>query len=130
MRVIAFRTDAEMPQVDAVPRCAVTIAGHPYAVTASAGLVERPAAAADSADLIRAADITLYWAKTDGKDRWALFDSQRSDREVAQYTLARMLPAALNGDQFRLHYQPLFSLDSSAPTGFEALLRWQHPWLG
>jgi diguanylate cyclase (GGDEF)-like protein/PAS domain S-box-containing protein len=108
----------------------VTIEGHPYAVTASAGLVERPAATADSADLIRAADITLYWAKTDGKDRWALFDSQRSDREVAQYTLARMLPAALDGDQFRLHYQPLFSLASGAPTGVEALLRWQHPWLG
>ena len=108
----------------------VTIAGHPYSVTASAGLVERAATEADSADLVRAADITLYWAKTDGKDRWALFDSQRSDREVAQYTLARMLPAALDGDEFRLHYQPLFSLASGAPTGVEALLRWQHPWLG
>jgi EAL domain-containing protein (putative c-di-GMP-specific phosphodiesterase class I) len=108
----------------------VTVAGHPYSVTASAGLVERAAATADSADLIRAADITLYWAKTDGKDRWALFDTQRSDREVAQYTLARMLPAAVAGDQFRLHYQPLFSLASGAPTGVEALLRWQHPWLG
>ena len=108
----------------------VTVAGHPYGVTASAGLVERPAAAADSADLIRAADITLYWAKTDGKDRWALFDAQRSDREVAQYTLARMLPAAMDGHEFRLHYQPLFSLASGIPTGVEALLRWQHPWLG
>jgi len=106
----------------------VTVAGHPFAVTASAGLVER--AAADSTDLIRAADITLYWAKTEGKDRWAIFDPQRSDREVAQYTLARMLPTALAGDEFRLHYQPLFSLLSGAPTGVEALLRWQHPWLG
>ena len=41
-----------------------------------------------------------------------------------------MLPTALAGDEFRLHYQPLFSLLSGAPTGVEALLRWQHPWLG
>jgi diguanylate cyclase (GGDEF)-like protein/PAS domain S-box-containing protein len=108
----------------------VLIGGHPYSVTASAGLVERATAEADAADLVRAADITLYWAKADGKDRWALFDSKRSDLEVAQYTLARMLPAALAGNQFRLHYQPLFSLASGAPTGVEALLRWQHPWLG
>ena len=108
----------------------ITIADHQYGVTASAGLVERAAATGDSADLIRAADITLYWAKADGKDRWALFETTRSDREVAQYTLARMLPTALEQHEFRLHYQPLFSLATGAPTGVEALLRWQHPWLG
>jgi len=107
----------------------VRIGGRSYSVTASAGLVER-AAAADAADLVRAADITLYWAKADGKDRWALFDPERSDREVAQYTLARMLPIALAKNELRLHYQPLFSLASGTPTGVEALLRWQHPRLG
>lgn len=108
----------------------VTIGGGSYSVTASAGLVERTATAADVADLVRAADITLYWAKADGKDRWALFDPERSDREVAQYTLARMLPAALDRHELRLHYQPLFSLATGTPSGVEALLRWQHPWLG
>ena len=44
---------------------------------------------------MRAADITLYWAKADGKDRWALFDPERSHREVAQYALTQMLPTAL-----------------------------------
>lgn len=107
----------------------IRIAGRSYSVTASAGLVERPAAA-DAADLVRAADITLYWAKADGKDRWALFDPERSDREVAQYTLARMLPVALARNELRLHYQPLVSLTSGAPSGVEALLRWQHPRLG
>ncbi len=108
----------------------ITIASRAYSVTASAGLVERAATAADTADLIRAADITLYWAKADGKGRWALFDPERSDREVAQYTLARMLPAALANDEFRLHYQPLVNLADGLPSGVEALLRWEHPRFG
>jgi diguanylate cyclase (GGDEF)-like protein/PAS domain S-box-containing protein len=108
----------------------ITIARRSYTVTASAGIVERPAAATDSADVVRAADITLYWAKSEGKNRWALFDPERSDREVAQYTLARMLPEALEKGQFRLHYQPIVALATGEPTGVEALLRWQHPRLG
>jgi EAL domain-containing protein (putative c-di-GMP-specific phosphodiesterase class I) len=59
-----------------------------------------------------------------------LFDPERSSREVARYTLARMLPAALEDDQFRLHYQPLFTLATGVPSGAEALLRWEHPRLG
>ena len=108
----------------------LSIEGREYGITASAGLVERPIAGTEPADLVRAADITLYWAKADGKNRWALFDYERSDREVAQYTLARMLPSALDNGEFRLHYQPLVELTSGAPRGAEALLRWEHPRLG
>ena len=93
----------------------LVIAGRSYVVTASAGLVERPMRNADAADLMRAADITLYWAKADGKDRWAVFDPERSLREVAQYTLTQMLPEALERGQFQLHYQPLISLADGVP---------------
>ena len=108
----------------------VTVAGRAYTVTASAGLVERATTSADTADLMRAADITLYWAKAEGKARWALFDLERSDREVAQYSLARMLPEALREHQFYLAYQPLFALGTGRPSGAEALLRWNHPKFG
>ncbi len=108
----------------------VVIGGGVYNVTASAGLVERAAAGADPAELVRAADITLYWAKAEGKNRWALFNPERSLREVDQYTLAQMLPTALERGEFRAHYQPLVSLADGMPTGFEALLRWEHPQLG
>jgi diguanylate cyclase (GGDEF)-like protein/PAS domain S-box-containing protein len=108
----------------------IVIEDREYGVTASAGIVERPIAGTEPADLMRAADITLYWAKADGKNRWALFDHERSDREVARYTLARMLPAALERGEFRLYYQPLVDLRSGAPRGVEALLRWEHPRLG
>ncbi len=108
----------------------IIIAGRAYSVTASAGVVERATTSTDTADLMRAADITLYWAKADGKSRWAVFDDRRSDREVAQYTLARMLPEALDNHEFHLEYQPLFTLASGRPSGTEALLRWHHPKLG
>ena len=108
----------------------VVVAGATYNLTASAGLVERAAAGADPAELVRAADMTLYWAKAEGKDRWAMFDLERSLREVDKYTLAQLLPTALEQNQFRLHYQPLFALADGTPTGFEALLRWEHPTLG
>ena len=96
----------------------MAVAGRTYTVTASAGLVERAARFADTADLLRAADITLYWAKDEGKDRWALFDPERNDRDVTQYTLARMLPEALRTDEFRLHYQPLFDLADGGRPGW------------
>jgi diguanylate cyclase (GGDEF)-like protein/PAS domain S-box-containing protein len=108
----------------------IAIEEREYGVTASAGIVERPIAGTGPADLMRAADMTLYWAKAEGKNRWALFDDERSEREVAQYTLARMLPAALERGEFRLQYQPLVDLASGAPRGVEALLRWEHPRLG
>lgn len=108
----------------------VSVAGGVFNVTASAGLVERMAAGADPAELVRAADITLYWAKAEGKARWAIFDPERSLREVDQYTLAQLLPTALDRGEFRLHYQPLIALADGRFTGFEALLRWEHPRLG
>ncbi len=75
----------------------VSVAGGVFNVTASAGLVERTAAGADPAELVRAADITLYWAKAEGKARWAIFDPERSLREVDQYTLAQLLPPRWSG---------------------------------
>ncbi len=123
--VIAVAEEA----LEAVAR-PITIDGRAYGVTASAGLVERVATPDATAELMRSADITLYWAKSEGKGRWAFFDSERSDQEVARYTLARMLPAALEGDEFSLRYQPLFDLATGLPSGVEALLRWDHPRLG
>src|SRR5262249_52344417 len=57
-------------------------------VSASIGIVERPVAGTNPDDLMRAADITLYWAKANGKARWELFDPNRNAREVARYKLS------------------------------------------
>jgi diguanylate cyclase (GGDEF)-like protein len=104
--------------------------GRRLSVSASIGIVERGTAGTDPAELMRAADITLYWAKANGKARWALFDLKRNARDVARYQLSTALPSALDQDEFILHYQPLVDLANGTIRGMEALARWRHPQLG
>jgi EAL domain-containing protein (putative c-di-GMP-specific phosphodiesterase class I) len=99
-------------------------------VTASIGVVERPIAEIDAAELLRAADMTLYWAKADGKSQWALFEPERDARELTRYSLASALPAALAGNDLLVHYQPIRHLADGSLHGVEALVRWNHPRLG
>ncbi|OLB66562.1 MAG: GGDEF-domain containing protein [Actinobacteria bacterium 13_2_20CM_2_72_6] len=103
---------------------------HDLPVTASIGIVERAVGGTDPTDLMRAADITLHWAKADGKARWRVFDAERNAREVARYTLAAALPGALDRDEFGLVYQPIVDLAGGTLYGVEALARWAHPTLG
>jgi len=108
----------------------VRIGGHRLVVSASVGVVDRPAGAGTAAELVRDADVTLYWAKADGKNRWARYDPQRNAREVARFTLSARMPAALERDEFYLDYQPLVRLSDGAVYGVEALVRWAHPEFG
>jgi diguanylate cyclase (GGDEF)-like protein/PAS domain S-box-containing protein len=111
----------------AAVRRPIILDGHRLTVTASLGLVERTAAGTEPNELLRAADITLYWAKADGKGRWALFDQQRSAQEVDRYTLAQALPAALEHGELFLEYQPIIDLADGHALAMEALVRWDHP---
>jgi EAL domain-containing protein (putative c-di-GMP-specific phosphodiesterase class I) len=79
---------------------------------------------------MRAADITLQWAKAAGKGRWALFDPARDDLEIARYALSAQMPAALDRGEFSVEYQPMVSLFEGTLVGVEALVRWHHPRLG
>ncbi len=108
----------------------VRIAGHELSVSGSIGIVERPAAGTEPNDIMRAADITLHWAKAAGKGRWALYDQDRDEQEVARYALSAAMPAALERGDFYLEYQPLVALRDGALLGVEALVRWRHPELG
>ncbi|GAA1816687.1 EAL domain-containing protein [Luedemannella flava] len=108
----------------------VHIDGHELAVTASIGIAESPAAGTDPTGLMRAADITLQWAKSAGKGRWALFDPARDDLEIARYALSAQMPAALERGEFVVEYQPMVSLFETTLVGVEALVRWRHPRLG
>ncbi|MEY9930661.1 putative signal transduction protein with EAL and GGDEF domain [Catenulispora sp. GP43] len=104
--------------------------GRDLTVTASIGAVEALAAASAPEDLLRAADLALYWAKGEGRDRWTLFDAERAGADVARYRLAADLPAAVESGQFYCEYQPIVSLADGAVTGVEALVRWRHPRFG
>ncbi len=113
-----------------VLRAPFNIADHQLVVSASIGLVEHRAAGADPAELLKAADITLYWAKSDGTGGWALHEAERRSRQVARYELSAAMPRALSRGEFVVEYQSLMRLRDGAPIGAEALVRWDHPTLG
>ncbi|HEY8372103.1 MAG TPA: EAL domain-containing protein [Pseudonocardiaceae bacterium] len=108
----------------------IQVGDHELAVSASIGVVERLVTSTNPADVMRDADITLYWAKADGKARWALFDAERNAREVARFTLSTTMPAAIERGEFYLDYQPLVRLSDGGVMGAEALVRWRHPEFG
>ncbi|MGH3793603.1 MAG: putative bifunctional diguanylate cyclase/phosphodiesterase [Pseudonocardiaceae bacterium] len=126
-------TDDAVEVADAVLKALaepVRIAGHELVVTASIGVVECAVADTSPAEMMQAADITLYWAKGEGKGRWALYDQERHARQVARFTLAATMPKALERGEFYLDYQPLVHLADASVAGAEALVRWWHPELG
>jgi diguanylate cyclase (GGDEF)-like protein/PAS domain S-box-containing protein len=108
----------------------VAVGRHRLRVTASIGVVERPATGADPAEILKAADVTLYRAKAAGRGRWALYDPYAVAAEVARYELSAALPDALDRGEFTLVYQPIVALPDGKPLGLEALVRWNHPQLG
>lgn len=78
-------------------------------------------------DVLRDAEIAMYRAKRGGKARCEVFDSAMQDDAVKRLQLETDLRRALELDEFRVHYQPLVSLQSKQIVGFEALSRWQRP---
>ncbi|HEX6499266.1 MAG TPA: bifunctional diguanylate cyclase/phosphodiesterase [Micromonosporaceae bacterium] len=108
----------------------VRLDGHELTVSASIGIVETAVDGLTPTEIMRRADITLHWAKSAGRGRWALFDPGRDDFEVTRYGLVAAMPAALERGEFFLEYQPLVALADGSLYGVEALVRWRHPTLG
>ncbi|MCM3924950.1 sensor domain-containing diguanylate cyclase [Frankia sp. AiPs1] len=93
--VILLADTAGIDDVTATARAVLAALAEPVrvgdqalSIGASMGLVERPAADGDLADLLRAADITLYQAKDAGRGRWAVFDAERNARQVTRHSPA------------------------------------------
>jgi diguanylate cyclase (GGDEF)-like protein len=97
-------------------------------VTASIGIAVGERGSAE--ELLRDADIAMYRAKWDGKNRYAVFESGMQDKVQNRLELDMDLREALENDEFFLAYQPTLDLSDMTPTGVEALIRWRHPTRG
>jgi diguanylate cyclase (GGDEF)-like protein len=104
-----------------------TIQGHEVFVTTSAGIAVNSLEQARSDDLLRAADIAMYRAKTKGKSRYEVFDPTMSAPALERLELETDLRRAIERHEFRVYYQPIVQLDTGRIIEAEALVRWQHP---
>ena len=84
----------------------------------------------DAPSLLRNADIAMYAAKNQGKNRIASFDSEMEKAVRSRFELEGELRKALENKELELYYQPLLRLDSRTIVGVEGLARWNHPTLG
>jgi len=96
-------------------------------VTASVGIVVEPARGGDAAELLRCVDVTLRWAKDDGRAQWALYDRARDRRDRQRLKLAASIAGGLEQGEFRVDYEPVRSPADGSLVAVEARLGWDHP---
>ncbi len=105
----------------------VTVDDHVLETGISLGIAMCPDHAALPQQLLSNADIALYAAKDGGRGRWEMFEPGMDEELHDRHALTRDLRHAVANGELRLYLQPLIDLQTNAKTGYEALLRWQHP---
>lgn len=104
-----------------------SIDGSRCIIGASVGIAISPFDGATSEDLIRNADLALYAAKGSGRGRFRFYSGDLLQAAEDRRVLEDDLRDALAKDQLHLVYQPVVKSANGMVTGFEALLRWDHP---
>ena len=97
------------------------------AIRASVGIAMYASPEQSADELLRNADISMYSAKAQGKDRLVVYESAVHDAEIWRLQLRTDLQLALEREEFALVYQPVVDLETNEIIGVEALLRWLHP---
>jgi|GEM_PF-634132 len=123
------------------PRAAITAAEHmlerlrvPFLldgqetfIDVSIGVAQSSPSLAQPEDLLRAADIALYQAKSAGKSTYRVYQPGVVSQMSARLGLESELRRAIERDQLRVYFQPEVDLATGMIVGAEALVRWQHP---
>ncbi|TAD81430.1 MAG: EAL domain-containing protein, partial [Sphingomonadales bacterium] len=108
----------------------LTINGQAVSSSASIGIAMAPGDAKDGVTLMKNADLALYRAKHEGKSTYHFFEPALDEAARQRRQLEIDLRAAIKDGGFELYFQPLYSLAAKRLTGFEALIRWNHPTRG
>lgn len=94
---------------------------------ASAGICIIPSDTSDPEEALRFADLALYEAKNSGRNRFVAFDPWMSSRLQTRLGMSRDLKSAIGTPALQTHFQPIVSGANGKVTGFETLMRWNHP---
>jgi len=120
---VAERVAGQLVAVLAEP---FMVAGAEFQVSGSIGIALSPRDAADAETLLGQADSAMHRAKQHVRGGWAAYQRAGGD-PLARLSMAARMRRALSAGEFRLHYQPIFAVESGAVGGVEALLRWHDP---
>ena len=102
------------------------IGGQELYPTASIGIALYDPSYQNPEELLRDADIAMYSAKSHGKGRYEMFDSNMRANTIAKLQLETELRRGIERREFENYYQVIVSLNSGRICGFEALIRWRH----
>jgi len=108
----------------------ISIDGNECSVGVSIGLCLYPQYSDDTNTLISRADMAMYEAKNNGKNRYRFYDPALKEASDLQTKLNEAVKTAIEHDELCLLFQPVFNLQSGQLQGAEALLRWSGNELG
>ncbi|SHL22186.1 sensor domain-containing protein [Phytopseudomonas punonensis] len=103
------------------------IDGHSFSVGVSIGIAISPDDHQQADQLMRYADMALYEAKRNGRNRYEHFHPELDAAARRRRTMEMDLRTALHMGQLQMYYQPIIDHSSNRISGYEALMRWQHP---
>jgi diguanylate cyclase (GGDEF)-like protein len=106
------------------------ISGHNIIIGASIGIAAIDRRARDSADILRYADMALYRAKNEGRNRACIYDAAMDADLSNRKLLEGDLLHAIKNDGLKAAYQPIMNSSGEKIVGVEALARWNHPTIG
>jgi len=121
--------DALCTQILKVCAQARVISGHEVQVSASIGVAAQSRGFSD-VELLRQADLALYAAKREGRNRYRIFDAALDKATKYRLSIESGLERALRSGQFNMVYQPIVTAREADVLGFEALVRWDSPEYG
>lgn len=105
----------------------MTVEGRELTIRASIGLAGDADGGSTSEEMLRNADVAMYLAKDRGKGTTAVYQPQLHAEAIERLQLRAELQRAIKQDELVLHYQPTVELRTGRVSGFEALVRWNHP---
>src|ERR1700676_4888192 len=103
------------------------VGGHQAMIGASVGIAVGPGDGLRPDRLLRNADLAMYRAKGDGRGTFRFFEPAMDLQMQTRRVMEQDLRKALSAGEFELYYQPVLNLASNEISGFEALIRWNHP---
>ena len=106
------------------------IDGQELALSASVGVCAYPQDGADAQALLASADIAMYRAKEEGRNRHCFYSAELNHLTGERLALEASLRHALERGEIEVFYQPKISMGHGRVTGVEALIRWRHPQMG